>query len=340
MFPYREALQGRRFPHLRLDTRHAWPGPEAERVFREQRAQRLWLRAPDADAARATLDGLASTLTTTAESTETVHAGDSGHGVAVAVELDEGADLRAIVADRRVDRVVIASIADAAATLVGRERLPDHVTVEVRLTQALAAWLLARPATLGHWRGRLVARLQNHQFLSESQASDPTPDTLRRLAAAGVRLKNVPRCLARAETEPHDHELLDANLLDRGGDLDLDRYVHHYIEHEYYARSMRCYRCAESATCRGMHVNYLRNHGFRTLRPLDETGAELADAGSFEDMAKVLEEATASRARRDRDRVIGKHQPDASVRVALGTTSLGQRAAPGLIESSPKLEGA
>ncbi len=322
MFPYREALEGRSFPHLRLDSRHAWPGPEAERVFREQRARRLWLRAPDAEAARATLDGLATTLAPA--STATPAAPDAG-GVAVAVELDAGGDIRAIGLDSRVDRVVVSTIEDAAAALVGRERLPDGLTVEVRLTQALAAWLLARPATLAHWKGRLVARLDNHQFLSESQATDPTPETLRRLGAAGVILKNVPRCIAGAETEPHDHELLDASLLDRGGDLDLDRYVHHYIEHEYYARSMRCYRCSQSETCAGMHVNYLRSHGFRSLRPLDAEGRELQDAGSFEDIAKVLEEATAARARRDRDRIIGKHRPDPSVRVALGATSLGQR---------------
>ncbi len=310
MFPYREALIERRFSHLRLDVRHTFPGAEAERAFRDQRPQRLWLRAPDAASALAALDSFAPTT-------------PEGKPAPVAVELDAGADVRPLRAETRVDRIVVSSIASADKALVGSDRVPEPTTVEVRLDQALAAWLLARPATLQAFRGRLVASLRNHEFLSESQASDPTPATLRKLADAGVRLANVPRCVTGKESEPHTHELLDASMLDRGGDIDLDRYVHHYIGHEYYARSLRCYRCAEQDHCRGMHVNYLRNHGFKVLRPLDGEGKELPDAGSFEDIAKVLEQAAAGRSRRERQGIIGKHRPDASVRVALGATRLG-----------------
>ncbi len=311
MFPYREDLVERRFPHVRLDTRHAFVSPDAERVFREQHPERVWLQAPSAQAATESLGTLGF------------------EGAPVGVELDAGAgwdgsDWSEDGALARVDRVVVSTVDDAAAVLVGKSRLPERLTVEVRLTQALAAWLLARPATLKAWAGRLVGCLPNHQFLSESQESDPTPETLRRLADAGVRLKNVPRCLAGAEVEPHDHELLDASLLDRSGDLDLDKYVHHYIEHEYYAKSLRCYRCAFQDSCRGSQVNYLRNHGFRMLRPLDEAGVELPDAGSFEDITEVLKQATAGRGRRERDQIIGKHRPDVSVRVALGATRLGR----------------
>lgn len=311
MFPYREALIGSRFRHVRLDTRHAFVSPDAERVFRAQRPERVWLEGPDVDAIAGALPQL-------------------GHDAApVAVRLDDGADWSDADwaedgALGRVDRVVVRTVEDAAAVLVGKQRLPEHLTVEVRLDKALAAWLLARPSTLKARQGRLVGCLPNHQFLSESQEHDPPPATLRRLADAGVRLKNVPRCVAGGDVEPHDHELLDANLLDRGGDLDLDRYVHHYIEHEYYAKSLRCYRCAFQDNCRGSQVNYLREHGFRMLRPLDQSGQELPDAGSFEDITEVLKEATAKRGRRERDQIIGKHRPDARVRVAIGATRLGK----------------
>jgi pyruvate-formate lyase-activating enzyme len=307
MFPYREALEGRSFPHVQIDTRNAFASPDAERVFREQRPKRLWLAAPDLSAVEEALPNLALA------------------GAAVAIELDEGASLEGLERSPRVDRIVISSIEDAARILVGKRQLPEKVVVEIRLNKAIAAWLLARPSTLKAWAGRLVGRLDNHSFLSEARESDPTPETLRKLALANVRLKNVPRCIAGVETEPHDHERLDAELLDRGGDLDLDRYVHHYIDHEYYAKSLRCYRCAFVDSCNGSQVNFLRNFGFKTLRPLDAAGKELADAGSFEDIAEVLKEATAKRGRRDRDQIIGKHQPDASVRIALGSTSLGGR---------------
>jgi hypothetical protein len=205
----------------------------------------------------------------------------------------------------------------------------------VALDREVAAALLAAPEPVRRWSGRLVGVLPNHRYLSESQASDPDPATLRALAALGMRLKNVPRCVAGAEVEPHDHELLDAALLDRGGAIDLDRYVHHYIDHEYYAHSLRCARCAFRDGCRGSHINYLRNFGFRMQRPLDAAGAELADAGSFEDIAEVLKAAAATRGKREQARAVGRHQPDPSARLALAATRLGQPRRPEQATGAP-----
>lgn len=310
MFPYREHLEAGSFPTVRLDSQHVWQGPEARAKFEKQQARRVQLTARDAEDAGNALQRLGFADTP------------------VTVQLDDGADPKALFQQPRVTRYVIRTVADAARYLVGSTAVPAPAEVEVRLTRELAVWLLARPSTLKAFGNRLVCTLQDHEYLSQSLAEDPEPATLAKLAKLGVRLKNAPKCVAapqgpegvqRAEVEAHDHLLLDAKLLDGSGALDLDRYVHHYVEHEYYAKSIRCGRCAEFDTCRGMHINYLRNHGFATLTPLDELGQPLADAASFDTIAERLKEATAARSKREQQKLVGLHKP---ARIALEDLAL------------------
>ena len=316
MFPYRAHLEAGTFPQVRLDSRHVWQGPEARAAFERQRPQRVMLTARDAEDAKAAMARL------------------SFANAPVTVQLDAGADPRALYAytgtavraaaagaggtgtdgketglTARVQRFVVTTVDDAARYLVGAHAVPAPAEVEVRLTRDLASWLLARPATVKAFAGRLVAALQVHEYMSESVAVDPEPAQLTRLAKTGIRLKNTPKCVARAEVEPHDHMELDAGMFDGAGALDLDRYVAHYVENEYFAKSIRCGRCAEFDNCRGMQINYLRNHGFGILSPLDEAGMPLADAASFDGLTGQLAEATAARGKRDQQRLLGLHKP-------------------------------
>jgi hypothetical protein len=215
----------------------------------------------------------------------------------------------------------VTTVDDAARYLVGAHAVPAPTEVEVMLTRELATWLLARPATLKAWGTRLIATLKTHEYLSESQAEDPDPATLRKLAQAGVRLRNVTRCVAGAETDPGDTKLLDATLLDGAGFLNLDKYVGHYVEHAYYSKSIRCGRCSQFETCQGTHINYLRSHGFAMQNPLDEAGQPLPDAASFDRLTEQLAEANAARSKREQQRTIGLHKPK-----ALGELSIGRDA--------------
>ncbi|GEM_PF-491155 len=304
MFPYRESLEGHSFPTVKLATRHAWPGSAARQKFFDQKPERLWLRATDGDDAANALQD------------------QPFEGAAISVQLDAGADPGPLAAKGGVDRFVITTTDDAARYLVGAARLQD-VEVEILLDRSLSDWLLARPSTIKAWGERLVLTLQNHEYLSGSQQTDPAPATLAKLAGLGARLKNVPSCIAGEQSVPHDHLLLDAAMLDSGGDLDLDGYVHHFIESEYYAKSLRCHRCSAFETCKGLHVNYLRNHGFEILQPLDANGERLTDAESFEHVAAALKQATEEKDKRERKKMIGKHSPDRNfTAVALDNMSI------------------
>jgi pyruvate-formate lyase-activating enzyme len=306
MLPYREALEGRTFPTVKLDTQHVWPGSAAREKFESQQPERVWLTARSAEDAAVAV------------------AANPFDDAAVTVELDVGADPAPLVEGGEVQRFVVKTVEDARRYLVGKDALPAPIEVEVMLTRDLAVWLLARSATLRAWQGRLIGTLPDHQYLSESVESDPSPQVLRKLASAGIKLKNVPKCVAGAEVEPHDHGLLDAALLDASGNLDLDGYVHHYIEHEYYKKSLRCVRCAEQDRCHGLHINYLRNHGFKILTPLDEAGLPVENAESFEELTGLLKSMHAGRDKRERGRIIGQHVPAQTVRVQLESMSLGK----------------
>ncbi len=305
MFPYREMLEAHTFPLVRVDSQHVWQGTEARAKFEAQKPQRLWLTARDAEDARAAL-------------TRAVHP-----EAAVTLQLDAGADPQPLLkqSPRAIERFVVTTVEDAARYLVGAHAVPAPTEVEVMLTRELSTWLLARPATLKAWGTRLIATLKTHEYLSESQAEDPDPATLRKLAQAGLRLRNVTRCVAGAETDPGDTKLLDATLLDGAGFLNLDKYVGHYVEHAYYSKSIRCGRCSQFDTCQGTHINYLRSHGFAIQNPLDEAGQPLPDAASFDRLTEQLAEANAARTKREQQRTIGLHKPK-----ALGDLSIGRDA--------------
>lgn len=309
MFPYREHLEARDFPVVRLDARHVFPSDEARKVFEAQRPERLWLLAANV-----------------AEAAERLGALELA-GAEVTLQLAPGADPAGLAELPGVGRAVLSAVEDAPRYLVGPGRLAPPLEVEVCLDRPLAEWLLARPATLKAWGGRLVLNLPGHEYLSESQAADPTPATLARLAAAGARLKNVPRCVAGAPVAPHEDAMLDAAMLDAGGDLDLDGYVHHYIQNEYHALSLRCHRCAFAQGCRGLHVNYLRNHGFGILTPLDAAGRPLPDAASFEGVTAAMKETEAGGRRRGA--LPGRHRPGAEALLRAGAgAARGQNALP------------
>jgi len=270
MFPYRERLVAHSFEHVRLDARQTFKGTRALEVFEAQRPQRVWLTGHGDDAVEAVTNAL----------------GTLGFGEAK-VAVEAGPEAASLAGTPRVDRLVARDMQEAVALLDDARVRDGDVEVEIVLTREVAQWLVASPEICARYGKRLIGRLGNHEFMSESESDDPPPEMLRALSTSGILLKNVPPCVAGPASVPHDHGLLDANLLDGAGDLDLDRYVHHYIVHEYAAKSLRCKRCAFDGTCKGMHIQYLRNHGFRILQPVDARGLAVPGGDAFETAGKA-----------------------------------------------------
>jgi len=302
MFPYREQLADGGFARVRIAAGHVWQTPAAEQAFARQRAERVEISAADGAAARAAVARLGFA------------------DAAVSVRLPAGAGWAELFdgAPRPIDRLHLAGVAALEEALVGGARVPAPTAIEVALDRDVAAWLSDHPAEVAAAGDRLVALLANRDTLSASQTSDPDPATLRRLAATGVRLANVPACIGGARVEPAEPFVLDARLLDAAGDLDLDRYVAHYTGQAYYAKSVRCGLCAVRDRCAGLHINYVRNHGLSALQPQDDLGRPVPDADSFDRLTERLRAANAQRARRDQHRAFGLHKPVVAAALSIG----------------------
>jgi len=50
--------------------------------------------------------------------------------------------------------------------------------------------------------------------------------------------------------------------------LDLDKLVRFYIDQMYFIKPLKCEKCIAYKKCKGMNINYLKNHGFKILKPV------------------------------------------------------------------------
>jgi hypothetical protein len=55
--------------------------------------------------------------------------------------------------------------------------------------------------------------------------------------------------------------------------VEIFRYTRRYILDGYYTKSLRCKSCIHDAECQGMHINYVRAHGYAVMQPILAEGA-------------------------------------------------------------------
>ena len=263
MFAYRERLTDGRFERVRIDLARDVASDRASMVVAMQKPEWLHVVGADADEIReflrdgnpyAALEDLQLVAEPRDEST-------------VGQLLEEG----------QVKRVVASSVATLETALAAAPP-SNGAELEVRLDAATSAWLLEQAERLDPWiqAGRIVANLPNFEYVSEERDNGVTPETLTALAAAGYRMMNVAACIAGSQGEPGGHHELARGMLDAQGNMQVSEYVQRYIMGEYYRKSRRCGDCALTSTCRGMHINFLRSHGFRVLNPVEAAAGEQA----------------------------------------------------------------
>jgi hypothetical protein len=135
----------------------------------------------------------------------------------------------------------------------------------VDLTQGTAAWLetfdaVAMPA-------RLALRQPSYERLSEAAAQDVDLRPFFTRFAKTVPVEGVPQCiLGRAPRERP--ATLDTTMRTAAGKLEIFRYTRRYIHDRYKTKSLRCVDCSETRSCDGMHVNFVRAHGYQVMQPL------------------------------------------------------------------------
>ena len=57
-------------------------------------------------------------------------------------------------------------------------------------------------------------------------------------------------------------------MLTPDGRLEAFRFTKRYILDHYFTKSLRCVECVHFDTCRGLHVNHVRAHGYVAMTPV------------------------------------------------------------------------
>jgi hypothetical protein len=179
----------------------------------------------------------------------------------VELELDEYRGLAGDELDgRAVVRVTAASVAQLEALL----SIPGDFEIVVLIGRETAAWLLGAPATA---LARLVLRQPTHERLTESAACDVDLRALFARLDAAIPVEDVPACVTGRTPRPRP-AVLDGAMTDAAGRLEIFRYTRRYVLDHYRTKSLRCRDCAHDADCAGLHVNYVRAHGYGVMQPV------------------------------------------------------------------------
>ena len=166
---------------------------------------------------------------------------------------------------RRVTRVVVKTVADAQAMLA----LPGEFEVCVELSRDVEPWLL-EIAKQPEAPARLALRQPTYERLTESAERDLDLPTFFSSFTHAVPVDDVPSCVLGRPARTR-RELLDTSMMTLDGKLEIFRYIKRYILDRYWRKSLRCKTCVYNQDCRGMHISYIRAHGFALMQPVEPT---------------------------------------------------------------------
>ncbi len=145
-----------------------------------------------------------------------------------------------------------------------RTALDADLEVLAPLDREHAAWI----ATLTRWPARLSLWQPSYELASEAKAQDVAPEAIASLLSrfAGAAVEGVPTCLLGRAPRPPSR-VLDTTMLAPGGGLEIFRWTRRFVHAHDRVKSLRCRTCVHEPDCAGVHVNWVRAHGFAPLEP-------------------------------------------------------------------------
>jgi pyruvate-formate lyase-activating enzyme len=150
--------------------------------------------------------------------------------------------------------------AETAKTLL---TLGGSIEVRVFLNPATESMIRA----LGQPPANLVIVQKNYDLVSDAQANDVDTKSFFQTYSYPVAVENVPACIVGRSVRP-TRKILDMEMLGADTRLDMVAYTKRYVADGYYTKALRCKDCRENASCRGVHVNWVRAHGFGAVEPI------------------------------------------------------------------------
>lgn len=175
------------------------------------------------------------------------------------LSLEDWAGVDATSAGERVRRVLVTT---GEALLALRERLPNAELCAV-LNRSTASVLGQLPPT------RLVVTLPTYDRVTDNHKHDVDVRATLAELPPEVRTFDVPPCLGGREPERHER-VLDTARLGHDGRVEVRAYTARFVEHGYRTKSRRCATCAYDVSCPGVHLNFVRAHGYAPLEPLGQ----------------------------------------------------------------------
>jgi pyruvate-formate lyase-activating enzyme len=197
---------------------------------------------------------------------------------------------------RMVDRgmvrnplLIVAREPEHLEVLLGDAPLPAGVALEIHLNQRTAPWLLANRARLQRHLAQVRLHQPSWEFLKDAIDNDVrTPAGFFAALALPVRVSGLPPCTTPNVEIAEAPRVLGKHLFDLDtGRLNIRELAREHVIRGYWGKSVRCRDCAVNDRCEGAHINFLRDQGFKQLKPLRD-GAWAASA--VEQMARVFPE--------------------------------------------------
>jgi MoaA/NifB/PqqE/SkfB family radical SAM enzyme len=180
------------------------------------------------------------------------------HLLQVELELDDPSGITETIDGRTVQRVVVREAAHAQALLA----LDAGFEVVLDLARSNEAWLLS----LDHAPARLVLRQPAYERLTEASERDLDLREFFKKFTLSVPLEDVPACIS-GRTPRARPAVLDTAMM-KDERVEIFRYARRYLLEHYRTKSLRCKECAHNASCDGMHINFIRAHGYAVMTPV------------------------------------------------------------------------
>lgn len=202
--------------------------------------QVLWIKAPNLARAKTALEAFP-------------------HLRRLELELDDVAGVSGTLEGRAVERVAVRHAAQAAELLANDESFE----VVLDLTRENEAWLLGLQSA----PSRLALRQPTYERLTESAEHDLDLRAFFQKFVHPVPVEGVPACLSGRPPRQRPG-MIDTAMMSTDGRVEIFRYTRRYLLEHYRTKSLRCGDCAHVDACDGLHVNFVRAHGYGVMEPV------------------------------------------------------------------------
>ncbi len=253
-----EAKQSRvRLPLFRGGQKPSYAPPP--QLAKEASASTVWVIAPSVEEALAAIKRYPDVPELDLEVADI-------DGLVAAIEPGTNPS-EATLAGKRITRIRVTEPAQAT------ELLADGYSYEVmvELSQRTESWL--RELSVAPSRLALIA--PTYERLTESQDYDVDVQAFfADFRHRQVPVEGVPNCVLGREGRARP-PMLDTSMMLPNGHLEIFHYARRYIIDRFWTKSLRCKKCVYNESCRGMHINYVRAHGYGQMQPVAPAPAQV-----------------------------------------------------------------